>query len=171
MAGANQQDLPAIFISNFVPEDGRTFSEKQEKAIMKGGEIHLKQMKAVFCDLGFQPLNLSGGSRHTNLFAKDLYHADTVPKTSCDCLKCLISKTVVSETKCFLFCISTHGGQINGEHFVAFLDESEGCYKVDINKKIIEMLNCKKLSGKQRILIIDSCRDDAEVPGIYFVSI
>ena len=86
-------------------------------------------------------------------------------KIHCKCLSCKIQTTDHSGTDCFVLAISTHGVQVDGEQEICLSDDLF-CDRLKL-ADIIETLNdenCRSLAGKLRIIILNMCRSDADVP-------
>ncbi|XP_053392916.1 uncharacterized protein LOC123542923 [Mercenaria mercenaria] len=91
--------------------------------------------------------------------------APPINQAQCKCLSCRIQMTDHSKTDCFVLAISTHGVQVDGEQEICFSDE----YLADrvTLSDVIETLsdeNCPTLRGKPRIIILNLCRSDPDVP-------
>jgi len=180
MAGNSRPLLEAILISN-VGSEGVNLNPVASEGSMetkfrfrKGGLKNYENMQMVFAKgFGFKQINACC-NMNTDVLVNKYYHKaakkgvkPVTPHDQC-CLKCLIKAHDFSQTDCFLFCISTHGFQKDGESFVKFLDgPNTRNPKVNVNN-IIDLFsdaNCPTLAGKPRILIFDACRSDKKFPG------
>lgn len=92
-------------------------------------------------------------------------HDDMPPSDQCGCLCCKIQNTDHSKSECFVLAISTHGLLVDGNQEICFSDDMFGNWTR--LSEIIDVLNddnCKTLKGKPRIILLQLCRSDPDVP-------
>lgn len=142
----------AMLIVNIKPKGNNgTF----EFNVREGANEDSPNLQTVFIEkLGFKWIN---ADCHEDVTIQEWDHRKVgQPDTSeCKCLRCRITKTDHSRSKCFVLAISTHGWEIT-ETEILFSDGNS-----ILLTEIFEALNdknCPSLAGKARIIILQVCR-------------
>ncbi|WAR19199.1 CASP6-like protein [Mya arenaria] len=130
----------------------------------EGTNVDKDNLMSIINILGFQCINVKDS---LNVSSTDWQHEGD-RKEDCDCLSCRIKTSALNDgTDCFLFAITTHGGEKEGSMELQFSDKK----KVEL-KSIVDVLNSDCLRGKKKILIVQVCRSSrdnaasADDPGV-----
>ncbi|XP_053383530.1 caspase-9-like isoform X2 [Mercenaria mercenaria] len=126
----------------------------------EGADIDADNLQRAFCTkLKFNWLN-QGQAR--DLTKSKWIHSEKEAPPNCNCITCMIRNESHKDSDCFILVISSHGGEVKGEQQIAFSDGTLVTLSEIINTLSDE--KCPSLEGKPRILILQACRSNYDLP-------